>query len=169
MGDGVTLLVNEFVGRNVVCTEAMPLAAVDDRTAKKEVGVLLLVALLLVAATASAADLRITDSRGTEVVVQSAAIDYGGFMAAEMETQGIRLMQGDGSVMVKWADIESLKVTRRDESVKPPRIELEVVLKSQKKLPAALLRQGRMKLTGRTELGEYSIDLDKVRTITPVK
>ena len=131
--------------------------------------VLLLPVWLLVAATASAADLRITDSRGTEVVVQSAVIDYGGFMASELETQGIRLMQGDGSVMVKWADLESLKVTRRDESVKPPRIELEVVLKSQKKLPAALLRQGRMKLTGKTELGEYSIDLDKVKTITPVK
>ena len=129
----------------------------------------LLAALLLVAGTASAADLRITDSRGTEVVVQAAVIDYGGFMASETETEGIRLMQGDGSVMVKWSDIESLKVVRRDESVKPPRVELEVVLRSQKKVPAALLRQGRMKLTGKTELGEYSIDLDKVRTITPMK
>jgi hypothetical protein len=131
--------------------------------------VLPLAALLLIAARASAADLRITDSRGSEVVVQAAAIDYGGFMASEIEREGIRLMQGDGSVMVKWTDIESLKVVRRDESVKPPRIELEVVLKNQKKVPAALFRQGRMKLTGKTELGEYSIDLDKVRTITPVK
>jgi len=139
------------------------------RTPKAEVRILLLAALLLVAATASAADLRITDSRGTEVVVHSAAIDYGGFVASDIETQGIRLMQGDGSVMVKWADIEMLKVVRRDESVKPPRIELEVVLKNQKKVPAALFRQGRMKLTGKTELGEYSIDLDKVRTITPLK
>jgi hypothetical protein len=128
-----------------------------------------LAALTLAAATASAADLRITDSRGTEVVVLSAAIDYGGFVSSDVETQGIRLMQGDGSVTVKWTDLETLKVTRRDESVKPPRIELEVVLKNQKKVPAALFRQGRMKLTGRTELGEYSIDLDKVRTITPVK
>ena len=127
---------------------------------------LMLVPLLLGAATA---DLRITDSRGTEVIVQSAAIDYGGFMGSQMETEGIRLLQGDGSVMVKWTDIESLKVTRRDESVKPPRIELEIVLRNQKKVPAALLRQGRMKLTGKSELGEYSIDLDKVRTITPVK
>lgn len=133
------------------------------------VKMLLIAALLLVAARASAADLRITDSRGTEVVVQSAAIDYGGFVASEIVTEGIRLMQGDGSVMVKWTDIESVKVIRRDESVKPPRIELEVVLKNQKKVPAALLRQGRMKLTGRTELGEYSIDLDKVKTITPLK
>jgi len=128
-----------------------------------------LAALTLVATPASAADLRITDSRGTEVVVQSAAIDYGAFVSSDVETQGIRLMQGDGSVTVKWTDLETLKVTRRDESVKPPRVELEVVLKNQKKIPAALLRQGRMKLTGKTELGEYSIDLDKVRTITPVK
>ena len=133
------------------------------------VKMLLIAALLLVAARARAADLRITDSRGTEVVVQSAAIDYGGFVASEIVTEGIRLMQGDGSVMVKWTDIESVKVIRRDESVKPPRIELEVVLKNQKKVPAALLRQGRMKLTGKTELGEYSIDLDKVKTITPLK
>jgi hypothetical protein len=135
----------------------------------KTIRVLLFAALLLVAASASAADLRITDSRGTEVVVQAAAIDYGGFVASEIETQGIRLMQGDGSVMVKWADIETLKVLRRDESVKPPRVELEVVLKNQKKVPAALFRQGRMKLTGKTELGDYSIDLDKVRTITPLR
>ena len=73
-------------------------------------------------------------------------------MASDKETEGIRLMQGDGSVMVKWADIETLRVTRRDESVKPPHIELEVVLRNQKKVSAALLRQGRMKLTGRTEL-----------------
>jgi hypothetical protein len=147
----------------------MPVAAVKGRNAKGEVSILFLAALLLVSATASAADLRITDSRGTEVVVQAAAIDYGGFVSSEKETEGIRLMQGDGSVMVKWTDIETLKVTRRDESVKPARIELEVVLKNQKKVPAALLRQGRMKLTGKTELGEYSIDLDKVRTITPLK
>jgi hypothetical protein len=138
------------------------------RTVKAD-RVLLIAALLLVAVKASAADLRITDSRGTEVVVQSAAIDYGGFMASDIVTEGIRLMQGDGSVLIKWTDLESLKVIRRDESVKPPRIELEIVLRNQKKVPAALLRQGRMKLTGKTELGEYSIDLDKVRTITPIK
>jgi hypothetical protein len=140
-----------------------------SRIVKGAVRGLLLAVSLLVAVTVDAADLRIIDSRGTEVVVQSAAIDYGGFMASEVETQGIRLMQGDGSVMVKWTDITTLKVTRRDESVKPPRIEMEVVLRSQKRVPAALLRQGRMKLTGKTELGEYSIDLDKVRAITPLK
>ena len=147
----------------------MSLSSRRSLRATREIRVLLLAALLLVAARASAADLRITDSRGTEVVVQSAAIDYGGMLSSDRETEGIRLMQGDGSVMVKWTDIESLKVVRRDDSVKPPRIELEVVLRNQKKMPAALARQGRMKLTGKTELGEYAIDLDKVRTIAPLK
>jgi hypothetical protein len=31
------------------------------------------------------------------------------------------------------------------------------------------LRQGQMKLLGVTELGDYSIELDKVRAITPVR
>jgi hypothetical protein len=48
----------------------------QSRKPKAEVRVLLLAALLLIAASASAADPRITDSRGTEVVVQSAAIDF---------------------------------------------------------------------------------------------
>ena len=139
-----------------------------DRT-KIGAGLLVLPLLLLAAATAAATDLKITDSRGTEVTVQSAAIDYGGFMASDKETGGLRVMQGDGFVTVKWTEIETIRVTRVDASEKPPRIELEIVLKNQKKVPAALLRQGRMKLTGKTELGDYSIDLDKVKTITPIR
>jgi len=131
--------------------------------------VFVLAFLLLGVASAAAADLKIVDTRGTEVTVQSAAIDYGGFLGADKETAGIRLLQGEGAVTVKWADIETLRVVRRDESVKPPRIELEIVLKNQKKVPVTLARVGRMKLTGKTELGDYSIDLDKVRAITPIK
>ena len=172
---GVMLPVLPSASRRARRGEGKPATALDGRETKVRVGVRLLMGLFVVATTATtattagAADLRITDTRGTEVVVQAAAIDYGGFVSSELETQGIRLMQGDGSVTVKWSDIETLKVTRRDDSVKPPRIEMEVVLKNQKKVPAALLRQGRMKLTGKTELGDYSIDLDKIRAITPVK
>jgi hypothetical protein len=124
---------------------------------------------LLPSTPAAAADLRITDSRGAEVLVTGASIDYSGFIAEEKETQGIRVLQGEGRVTVKWADVESLKVLRVDESVRPPRIEIEIVLKNGKKIPAALLRQGQMKLLGKTELGDYSIELDKVRSIVPVR
>ncbi len=131
--------------------------------------VLAFVILFLPAGHAAAADLKITDSRGTEVVLTGASIDYSGFMAADKETQGIRVLQGDGRVMVKWTDIESLKVVRRDDSERPPRIEIEILLRNGKKVSAALLRLGQMKLLGKTDLGDYSIDLDKVRAIVPVK
>jgi hypothetical protein len=125
--------------------------------------------LVLFSAAAGAADLRITDSKGTEVLLTGAVIDYGGFLAADNEAGGIRVLQGDGLVTVKWVDIESLKFVRVDDSVKPPRIQFEVLLKSGKKIPVALFRQGRMKLSGKTDLGDYSIDLDKVRSIAPVR
>lgn len=125
--------------------------------------------VLFVPAVAAAVDLRVTDSRGTDVVVADASIDYGGFLGSEKVRDGIRVLQGEGTVLVKWADVESLKVSKRDESVKPVRIEIDIVLRSGKHAAAALLRQGAMKLLGRTELGDYAIDLDKVRAITPVR
>jgi hypothetical protein len=128
-----------------------------------------IVILLAPASLVGAADLRITDSRGTEVLLVGASVDYSSFMTSDKDADGIRVLQGDGTVTVKWAEVESLKVVRRDESVKPPRIEIEIALRSGKKVPAALLRQGQMKLLGTTELGDYSIDLDKVRTIAPVR
>jgi sporulation protein YlmC with PRC-barrel domain len=114
-------------------------------------------------------DLRITDSRGTEVVVRDAAIDYSGMLSSDKETQGIRVLQGDGLVMLKWADVDTVRVTKKDESVKPARVELEVTLRSSKKVAAALSRQGKMKLVGKSDLGEYSIDLDRIRAIAPVR
>jgi hypothetical protein len=43
------------------------------------------------------------------VVVTGASVDYSGFMAADKETDGIRVLQGDGQVTVKWADVESIQ------------------------------------------------------------
>jgi hypothetical protein len=127
------------------------------------------VIVLLTAERISAADLKITDTSGTSVVVTGAAIDYGGFLASDLETLGIRVLQGDGTVTVKWADIDTITVTGKDESSKPPRLKLEIVLRSGKKVPAALFRQGQTKLKGKTELGDYTIDLDKVRFMAPAR
>jgi hypothetical protein len=124
--------------------------------------------VLLSSAPAAAADLTITDSRGTELTLTGASIDYSSFMTSDKETQGIRVLQGDGQVTAKWSDIASLKVVRRDESVKPARVEIEIALKNGKKIAAALVRQGQMKLLGKTDLGDFSIDLDKVRSIAPL-
>lgn len=124
--------------------------------------------MFLLPSASAAADLRITDSRGAEVLLTGASIDYSGFVAEDKETQGVRVLQGEGRVTVKWTDVESLKVVRVDESVRPSRIEIEIVLKNGKKVPAALHRQGQMKLLGKSDLGDYSIELDKVRSIVPV-
>jgi hypothetical protein len=128
-----------------------------------------LAALIVPVGVAAATDLKLTDSRGTEVVVTNASIDYGGFLGSDNVTDGIRVLQGDGVVFLKWADVDNIKVVKRDESIKPPRVELSVTLRNGKSVSAALFRQGAMKLQGRTDLGEYSIDVDKIRAIAPVK
>ena len=116
----------------------------------------------------AAADLRVTDTRGTEITLENAGIDYGSFLGSQKETRGIRVQQGDGVVMLLRDDVVSVSVVRRDDRVKPARVELDIVLKSGKKVPAEWFRRGNMKLVGISELGDYSIDLDKVRSITPV-
>ena len=120
-------------------------------------------------ARSAPANLLITDSQGTEVVVMGVSIDYGGMLSVNKETQGIRVSQGDGSVLLKWTDLDTLRVTKRDDAVRPPRVELEVVLRNHKRVPATLHRAGKMQLGGRTELGDYTIDLDKVRRIVPIR
>jgi hypothetical protein len=114
-------------------------------------------------------NLLLTDSQGTDVVVAGASIDYGGLLTVDKETQGIRVLQGDGSVLLKWSDVDTLRMTKRDDAAKAPRVELEIVLRSHKRVPATLFRGGKMQLAGRTDLGEYTIDLDKIRRIVPVR
>ena len=124
---------------------------------------------VLAAVAAPPTDLRITDSRGTSVVVTGATIDYGGMLATDQQSDGIRLLQGDGAVLLKWSNVDTIRVTKVDESEAPPRIDLEVVLRDGKRVPATLLRKGRMQLLGKTQLGDYSIGLDKIRMIVPVR
>ena len=124
---------------------------------------------MLLPVVAFAADLRITDSRGREVVVSNAIVNYGSLLTMDEDKDGIRVEQGDGVVRLKWQDVDTVAVTKVDTTVKPARIELDVVLKNGKHVPATLFRQGAMKLTGRSDLGDYAIDLDKIRRIAPVK
>jgi hypothetical protein len=114
-------------------------------------------------------DLRITDSRGAHIVVMQASINYGGMFSLDKQTDGIRVQQGDGVTLLKWADVDSLTVTRVDSATKPARVELSVRLRNGKRVPAELFHKGDMKLTGRTELGDYEIGLEKIRSIVPVR
>ena len=108
--------------------------------------------------------LRVVDTRNTTVTVRGASIDYGGLFA-DAETTGIRGELGEGLVTIKWADVES--VTLVPKSGAAP--QADVVLRNGQRTSATLIRKGRMLLTGRTDLGSYSIALEKVRTITPIQ
>jgi hypothetical protein len=124
-------------------------------------------AMLLLSATAFAADVRVMDSGGVEVLVKEIMIDYGGLLGSDKESEGIRVLQGEALVTTKWVDIQSITIIGRDAAA--GRMTLEIVLKdNNKKVNATLVRKGRMKLTGKADLGEYSIDLEKIRKITVV-
>lgn len=127
---------------------------------------LVLPTLLLLAWEAHGADAKVTDSAGIEILVKDITIDYSGILGSDKETEGVRVAQGEALVTAKWADIQSLTITGRDPAA--ARMTVEIVLKDGKKVAATLIRKGRMKLSGKADLGEYSIDLEKVKRIAPV-
>jgi hypothetical protein len=120
--------------------------------------------ILLLAASARAADVRVMDSQGIEVMVKDITIDYSGLLGSDKETEGVRVSQGEALVTARWADIQSLTITGRDPAA--ARMTVEILLKDGKKVAASLIRKGRMKLIGKADLGDYSIDLEKIKKIT---
>jgi hypothetical protein len=131
--------------------------------------ILILTALLLLPSLARATDVQVTDTQGTVVVVRDATVDYGSMLSPDADKEGIRIQQGDAAVRVKWSEVQSLSITKVDSSVKPARLELEVVMMSGTRAPGTLLRKGAMTLTGKAPLGDYTIPLEKVRRIAPVR
>ena len=131
--------------------------------------ILVLTTFLLLPSLAFATDLQVTDSQGTMVVVRDATVDYGSMLSPDADKDGIRIQQGDAAVRIKWSEVQSLSITKVDSSVKPARIELEVVMMIGTRAPATLLRKGAMTLTGKAPLGDYAIPLEKVRRIVPLR
>jgi hypothetical protein len=115
------------------------------------------------AATAFATDLRITDSTNTVIVVHEAFIDYGGLMG-DKEADGLRIYQGEALVTAKWANIRSVTITGKDSSPQS-RLKADIVPRKGTKISTTLVSKGRMMLSGKTDLGDYSINLEKVRAI----
>jgi hypothetical protein len=126
----------------------------------------LFLAFLFLTGSAYAADVRITDSAGVEVLVREINIDYGGLLGSDKDAEGLRVTVGDATVTAKWTDIQSVTVTGRDPTA--GRMTVEILLKNGKTQVGQLLRKGRMKIAGKADLGEYSIDLEKVKKIIVV-
>src|SRR5262245_44980949 len=130
----------------------------------KRIPILLLAAFLLLNVSAQAADLRVTDSAGIEILVKEISIDYGGLLGTDREPEGIRVSQGDAFLTTKWIDIDSSTITGPDAAAS--RMTVEMALKAGKKVNAQLVRKGRMELTRKADLGDYIIDLEKVKNLT---
>jgi hypothetical protein len=113
--------------------------------------------------------LRVVDAQGGEGVVSNATIDYGGMISTDVQRDGIRLQQGDGAVLVKWSAVDTIRVTTVTDSTRPPTLRLEVVLRNGTRRPATLFEKGHMLIVGQTDLGNYALDLHKVRSIVPVR
>jgi hypothetical protein len=126
--------------------------------------------MLLLPTSLAAADLRVTDSSGTQVIVKDAAIDYPAALgSAVRESNGIRVLQGEAIVTMKWKDVQSLQVLGADGGSKPERLGVDVRLRNGRQVSAALQHPADAKLRGKTELGEYVLDLYKVRSIKPLR
>ena len=65
------------------------------------------VGLLASATSAAAIDLKVTDSKGTEVVVTGASVDYSGMLSSDKETTGLRAASSVRSMAMRsgWARI----------------------------------------------------------------
>jgi hypothetical protein len=113
--------------------------------------------------------LRITDTKGVETIVSSVAVDYGSFWSPDVDSTGIRVLRGDAEVLLRWMALDTLRALRQTDSTPPQKIEFDATMRGGKGVRVALLRKGRMKLTGTADLGAYSIDLDSGRMIIPIR
>jgi hypothetical protein len=120
----------------------------------------------------SAADLKITDINGTVVDVLNARIDYTNYSfiyTLDFESSGIRVYQGEGKVTISWSRISSLTVLQKKSDTIPDRLIADITFKDGKKSTMELVMESKKGLAGETQLGEFSIDLEKIKTIEVLK
>jgi len=127
----------------------------------------LIIFFLVSVSSVFATDLKITDASNTIIVVHDAFIDYGGLMG-DKETEGLRIYQGEAMVTALWANIRSVTITGKTTSAEP-RPTAEIIPRKGSKINTTLVSKGRMRLSGKTDLGDYDIDLEKIRIIEPLQ
>src|SRR5262245_36262967 len=121
--------------------------------------------VLLFAGAAFAADLKITDSTNTVILLHDAFIDYGGLMG-DKETDGLRIYQGEAMVTALWANIRSVTITGKTTSAEP-RPTAEIIPRTGTKINTTLVSKERMRLSGKTDVGYSALDRQTIRSIEP--
>jgi hypothetical protein len=126
--------------------------------------------IALLPSVAKAADVKVTDHSGHSTVVKDVRIDYTSYSlwyTPDFESEGVRVLQGDATVTVRWSKIEKLTIKGRDaEGAKgTPGIKAEIAIKNGDKKDVELEMDSKEGLTGETDLGKYSIHLQDINTI----
>ncbi len=125
------------------------------------------ISILCVFIYANAADLRITDKSENVIQIEKAKIDYTSYSfiyTPDFEYDGIRVHQGEGLVKINWDRIKLLEIFERDTTFKPNRLNGKVVFIDNDSSNVKLVSDSKKGLAGITGLGEFSIDLEKVKT-----
>jgi len=117
--------------------------------------------------------LKVTDTKGNVVTLQYGegwypCIDYtvySFFYTDDKECGGLRIRKGEGKIVVYWVNLQRVDITK----VTVDGAEGEIVTLAGDTRPVVLWPWSKKGLAGQTELGTFSIDLDKVKTIEVIR
>jgi hypothetical protein len=118
---------------------------------------------LLTCASIFAVDLELTDIKGNQVELSDASLS---FVLVKPEAQdtdhcsGIPLKQGEGTVVIKWANIRSISFADIPNVLS---LNMTVTLVDGSTRSMLVKREGRV--VGKAKLGDFTIDLPKVKMI----
>lgn len=133
----------------------------------------LLIACSLGAFPVFAANLRVTDKSGNVIELNDAEIDYTDYSfiyTPDFENSGIRAYQGEGTTTIPWERIKEVTILSKDETTTPYRLKAKISFKKNtNEVDANLVMDSKKGLAGKTALGDFSIDLEKVKTISVTK
>lgn len=117
--------------------------------------------------------LKVTDIKGNVETLlfqngRQVRIDYTVYSVIyhpDFEDEGLRIRRGEGRLVVKWEKLERVEITK----VAGEGAEGTMVTLAGDTQPIVLLPWSKEGLVGTTELGEFSINLDKVKTIEVIR
>ena len=127
-----------------------------------------LIFFAMVSSVALGADVKVTDTSGKSRIVRNVKIDYTQYSVIytpDFEYNGIRVVDGQARITIDWSKIE--KVTALKLDMDNQKLTADIFLKNGGKQSMELVMDSHQGLVGETDLGEYHIDLEKIKIIEP--
>jgi len=124
--------------------------------------------LLTCPAASRAAELKVTDSSGeTPIIIRNVKVSYAGgpnpysFNSSYSVNNGIRIKKGEGTLLVPWSKVRKLEITNYNDT--------KLIMTDGTEENVKLVPATKGGLKGLTDIGEFSINLDKVKVIEVIK